>query len=175
MTTRLFTTAFFLFLSLGIFAQRNGGLNGSAGSSVNQLAAAKAFGISIVQTYFNSNCPSVYESLAPQILDFKDGIVKPKTSVRKTDFCATTPLKDKTTPYTQYVANHEPEILDHIQFAARYPSLQAIYNLRLGDFYFDGAALKPGGLQLFINPDAVRFVTRKNSRGVFQITMIKLP
>lgn len=175
MTTRIFTTALFLFLTLGMFAQRSGGLNGSAGSSVNQLAAAKAFGISIVQTYFSSNCPSVYESLATQILDFKDGVIKQKTSVRKTDFCANTPLIDKTTPYAQYLSNHEPVILDHTQFAARYPSLQAIYNLRLGDFYFDGAALKPGGVQLFSNPDAVRFVTRKNSRGIFQITMIKLP
>jgi hypothetical protein len=175
MTTRIFSTAFFLLLSIGIFAQRNTGLNNTAGSSVNQLAAAKAFGISIVQTYFNSNCPSVYESLASQILDFKDGVVKQKTAVRKTDFCANTPLVNKTTPYTQYLVNHEPAIFDHIQFAARYPNLQAIYNLRLGDFYFDGAVLKPGGTQLFANPDAVRFVCRKNSRGVFQITMIKLP
>jgi len=164
-----------MFLSLGMFAQRNTGLNGSSASSANQIADARAFGISIVKSYFESNCPSVYEKLASEVTNITDGVKKQKSAIRKTDFCASSPLKDKTTPYTSYTANYAPEVLDHLQFANRYPSLQRTLNLRAGDFYFDGAALKPGGIQLFNNVDAIKFVVRKNARGVFEISMIKLP
>jgi len=175
MNNRILNIALFMFLSLGMFAQRNSGLNSTSASSANQAADAKAFGISIVKSYFESNCPSVYEKLSSEVTNITDGVKKPKSAVRKTDFCANSPLKDKTTPYTSYTANYAPEVLDNVQFANRYPSLQRLLNLRTGDFYFDGAVLKPGGIQLFNNVDAIKFVVRKNSRGVFEINMIKLP
>jgi len=169
-------------LSVGVFAQRNSGINATSASTANQSSAAKAFGISIVQSYFQSNCPSVFEKLAstvvnvaPQFLSPSTVSSTPKDIIRKTDFCANTPLKDKTTTWTTYLANYEPTIMDHRQFAANYPRQQLLLNLRAGDFFFDGGVLKPGGTNLFNNVSAVQFVVRKNSLGVFEITMVTLP
>jgi hypothetical protein len=171
-----------MFLSVSLFAQRNNGLNGTSASAANQAGAAKTFGISIVQSYFQSNCPSVYEKLAstvtnvaPQFLSPSTVTSTPKDIIRKTDFCANTPLKDKTTPYTSYTANYEPIVMDHNQFRTNYPRQQMLLNLTSGDFFFDGANLKAGGVNLFNNPSALQFVVRKNSRGVFEITKITLP
>lgn len=172
----------FLFLSITAFAQRGTGLNGTNASTANQASAAKAYGISIVQSYFQSNCPSVYEQLAPTVIDVEPQFLSPSSTIatakdviRKTDFCANTPLKDKTTTWTTYLANYNPTIMDHNQFATNYPRQQLILRLRTGDFFFDGGVLKPGGVNLFNNVSAVQFVVRKNSRGVFEITMVTLP
>jgi hypothetical protein len=178
-----FTTLFaLLFVSVIAFGQRTTGLNSTGASSVNQASAAKAFGLSVVKSYFESNCPSVYEKLAstvtdvaPQFLSPSTVTSTPKDVIRKTDFCANTPLKDKTTPYTSYTANYEPIVMDHNQFRTNYPRQQMLLNLTSGDFFFDGANLKAGGVNLFNNPSALQFVVRKNSRGVFEITKITLP
>jgi hypothetical protein len=174
---------FFLFLSVTIYAQqRNTTLNSTSASSINQSAAAKVFGISVVKSFFESNCPSVYEKLAPTVINVQSKFLSPSTVtptpkdiIRKTDFCANTPLKDKTTSWSTYLANYEPTIMDHRQFATNYPRQQTILNLRSGDFFFDGAVLKPNGVILFNTPSSVQFVVRQNSRGVFEITMITLP
>ena len=184
---KLSTLFVFLLLGSSVFAQRNTTLNSTSASSVNQASAAKVFGISVVQSYFESNCPSVYEKLAPTVTDVRPQILspstftsKPKDIIRKTDFCANTPLKDKTTTWTTYLANYEPEILDHNQFPVRYPRQHLLFTqngiqLRQGDFFFDGTVLKQGGVNLFNNPSAIQFVVRKNSRGAFEIISITLP
>jgi len=176
------TLALFLFLSVGLFAQRGTGLNGTSSSTANQSSAAKTYGLSIVQSYFQSNCPSVYEQLAPTVVNVAPQFLSPSTItstpkdiIRKTDFCANTPLKDKTTTWTTYLANYNPTIMDSRQFATNYPRQQSLLNLRSGDFFFDGGVLKPGGTNLFNNVSSVQFVVRKNSRGVFEITMVTLP
>jgi hypothetical protein len=172
----------FALLATGTFAQRNTGLNNTNASTANQASAAKTFGNSIVQSYFQSNCPSVFEKLASQVTNVQPQFLSPSTFavtnkdvIRKTDFCANTPLKDKTTPYTTYTANYEPVIMDHNQFRTNYPRQQALLNLTAGDFFFDGANLKTGGTNLFNNPSALQFVIRKNARGVWEITKITLP
>jgi len=188
MTMKNFTTLFaLLFVSVIAFGQRTTGLNSTSASSVNQAGAAKAFGLSVVKSYFESNCPSVYEKLAQNVYDVKPQILSPSTitsrpitGIRKTDFCANTPLKDKTTSWTTYTTNYEPEIVDHTQFPTRYPRTHQIFlqngvQLRQGDFFFDGAVLKQNGVNLFNNPSAIQFVVRKNSRNVFEIIMITLP
>jgi hypothetical protein len=171
-----------MFLSLSLFAQRNTGLNNTNASSANQATAAKNFGITIVQSYFQSNCPSVYEKLSSQVTDVQPQFLSPSTFVvtnkdviRKTDFCAASPLKDKTTPYTSYTANYQPTIMDHNQFRVNYPRQAMLFNLTNGDFFFDGSVLKAGGVSLFNNPSVLQFVVRKNSRGQFEITKITLP
>lgn len=171
-----------LFICLSVFAQRSTGLNSSPSSSVNQSSAAKTFGISVVKSYFESNCPSVYEKLASTVTDVRPQFLSPSTTlstpkdvIRKTDFCANSPLKDKTTPWTTYLNSYEPVIMDHNQFSVAYPRQQMTLQLRNGDFFFDGSVLRPGAVSLFNNPSTVQFVVRKNSRGIFEITMITLP
>ena len=174
MTTRIFNIALFLFLSVGLFAQRStGGLTNTASSTANQAADARTFGLTVVKAYFDFQCSFVYEKLATEITNFTDGVKVQKSSVAQATFCAKSPLRtDMRVQYYQYLENYNPEVLDHTQFAIKYPQYQRFLQLKAGDFYFGGNVLKSGGLELFKNPDAVRFVVRKNARGAFEITML---
>jgi|LakMenEpi03Aug12_release.lakeMendotaPanAssembly.Ray.scaffolds.fasta_scaffold643527_2 hypothetical protein len=163
----------FLFLSVGLFAQRNGSLSSSPTSSANQINQAKNFGLDVVKSYIDFNCSFVFERLASTYKIFDTGVLTQKGSVAKDVFCGKNPLRgDMRVTYSMYLANYTPEVLDHIQFANRYPSDQRLLNLTAGDFYFNGANLNNGGLRLFNIPNVIRFVIRKNARGNFEIIAI---
>lgn len=163
----------FLFLSVGLFGQRNCCLTPSPSSSANQIELAKNFGLDVVKSYIDFNCSFVFEKLSSTYKNFNTGTSIQKSSVAKDVFCGKNPLRgDMRVTYAMYLANYTPEVLDHIQFANRYPSAQRLLNLTAGDFYFNGANLNSGGLRLFNIPDVIRFVIRKNARGNFEIIAI---
>jgi len=165
-----------MFLSMSTFAQRNSGSSGvgSTGSSNSILLNdAKNFGLSIVKAYFDEQCPIVYSKIAAEYVDFNSGAKIQKSTVSQADFCANSPIMtDLGFKYSQYLNNYTPEVLDHTQFASKYPSKQTLLQLKAGDVYFGGNILKAGGSEIFHTPTAIRFVVRKNARGTFEITKL---
>jgi hypothetical protein len=174
MTTKIFNIVIFLFLTLGLFAQRNTGLTSTTSSNLlNQSVEAKNFGLSIVKAYIEFNCTYPYSKLANELTVFETGIKITKASVTQNSFCANSPLRtDMRVTYQQYLDNYTPLVLDYKQFSMKYPTIQNLLKLQPGDFYFGGNILKPGGLELFKASDAVRFVIRKDASGSFQIIML---
>ena len=173
MNGKFFNIALFLFLSVAAFAQRSTGLNATSSSSINQVAEAKTFGLSIVKAYIDFNCAFVYSKLANELVSYETGVKTSKSSVPQSTFCATSPLRtDMRVTYQQYLDNYTPEVLDYKQFATKYPSIQNLLKLQPGDFYFGGNVLNSGGIELFKAADAVRFVIRKDSTGAFKIVML---
>jgi hypothetical protein len=165
--------AFFMLLSVVSFAQRNTGVNSNGGSNAILINDAKNFGLSIVKAYFDEQCPIVYGKIATEYVDFNSGAKVQKSSISQADFCANSPIMtDLGFKYSQYLNNYTPEILDHVQFGAKYPRLQALLQLKAGDVYFGGNILKAGASEIFHTPNAIRFVVRKNARGAFEITKL---
>ena len=168
--------AFFMLLSMSTFAQRNTGSSsvGSTGSSnAILLNDAKNFGLSIVKAYFDLQCPTVYSKIAVEYVDFNSGAKIQKSTLSQSNFCADSPImSDLGFRYSDYLTHYTPEILDHTQFASKYPSKQTLLQLKAGDVYFGGNILKAGGSEIFHTPTAIRFVVRKNARGTFEITKL---
>lgn len=167
------TLTLFLFFSIGLFAQRNSGLSSSPTSNQIQIEQAKNFGLEIVKSYIDFNCSSVFEKLSETYRIFDTGVLTQRSLTAKDVFCGKNPLRgDMRVTYSMYLSNYTPEVLDHTQFANRYPQQQRLLNLVAGDFYFNGGNLNNGGTRLFNLPNAVRFVIKRNARGNFQIIAI---
>lgn len=168
---KLFTFLLLFGLTLGLSAQRGTGLSSSP--NVSATTEAKNFGLTIVKAYIENNCGYVYSKLASEITLSSNGLRIQKSTISQSQFCQENPvMSDLGSKYTDYVASYNPEVLDCRAFSAKYPQAQAIQKLRDGDFYFDGAVLKPGGSSIFWNESAVRFTVRKNARGQFEITKL---
>ena len=62
--------------------------------------------------------------------------------------------------------NYSPEIMDHTEFANRFPNFWI--KLEPGDFYFNGCN-RTGKKELFASGDMVRFIFRKEKDAKFRI------
>jgi len=171
MTKQILTIFMVLFLGLNAFSQRGSSLNST--NAVNVTEEVNKFGLSIVKAYFDNQCNFVYSKLANEWTDFNSGTKISKNSVPQSTFCADSPIMtDLGFSFSDYLNHYQPEILNNLQFAQKYPRLQTLLQLRSGDFYFGGDIQKPNGSQIFHTPTAIRFVIRKNARNVFEITKI---
>jgi len=172
MTQKLLIFALTLFSAYSSFAQKNGSVSLTTTnntSSAMQIQEARDFGMSIVKAHLESNCAFVYGKLASTVTVFESGQRIDKSTFSVQDFCAESPVKNANTTYQQYLTNYNPEVLDHVEFSKKYPSIQNVLQLKVGDFYFGGNQMKAGAQDLFNAADAVRFVVRKNQNNQFEI------
>ena len=172
MTQKLLVLAFSVFCIYGAYAQKSGSASLTSTNSTStamQTQEARDFGLSIVKAYLESNCAFVYGKLASTVTVFESGQSVNKSTFSAQDFCAESPVKNSNTTYQQYLSNYNPEVLDNIEFAKKYPSIQNVLQLKAGDFYFGGNQMKSGAQDLFNAADAVRFVVRKNQNNQFEI------
>jgi hypothetical protein len=161
--------SFLLLGSLNLMAQRNGGL--SVNNST-QIQEAKNFGLSVIQKYYDAQCPEVYNFLATEIIVFETG-GRPvrKADISAQEFCAVNVFRTdlQENDFTIYSANFTQEVLDHTQFAQRFPNFS--FQLQPGDFFFNGT-IKTGPVEVFSASDMARFIIRRKGVNQFEIISI---
>lgn len=134
---------------------------------------ATDFGKSIIKAYFSNECSMVYDKLATEIMNMENGQKIQKSTFTMLQFCAESPLRtDIRVNYSMYLKYYSPEVLNHLEFAAKYPQFQEIYQLQSGDFYFNGANLNNGATELFKAADMATFILRKVPKTTHQFQII---
>jgi len=148
---------FFIFslLAIPVFAQ------------VSDKDLAREFGLNVVQKFYDGKCTDVYEYLSDVITSFEGGMKVKKIMFTPEDLCEARIFNsaDNNT-YAAYLENYSPEILDHSEFAAKFPNFWI--KLEPGDYYFNGS-YRTGKKELLAAGDMVRFIFRKNADGKFTI------
>ncbi len=103
-------------------------------------AAAKTFGLSIIQSFFDHNCDYFFDHLAPEITSFESGQQFKKSEKMRKLICAESPLRpDMEVSYAMYEKNYAPKLYSAAELAKKHPQWEAHLNLQKGDIFFDGA------------------------------------
>jgi hypothetical protein len=126
-------------------------------------ASAEAFGMSIVQSFFDQNCDFMFDNLDQQITSFEGGQIIQITPELRRLFCSESPLRpDMTVTFQMYEENYQPVLYDMTELNQKFPEWAAHLNLQAGDFFFDGAnPIAAGYTRVFTAGDMARFVLRK--------------
>lgn len=129
----------------------------------NDREAAKLFGVSVVQSFFDNNCDFMFDHLAPTVTSFEGGHQVSITPELRKVFCSESPLRpDMPVTYQTYVDNYKPAIYSKSEFAQKFPEWDAHLNLQADDFFFDGAnPIAAGNTRVFRAGDMARFALRK--------------
>lgn len=125
--------------------------------------AAKDFGLTVVQSFFDKNCDYMFDHLASSITSFEGGqTIEIKPEMREL-FCQDSPLRpDIKVSYALYEQNYTPTVYNLKEMKAKYPTWVAHLDMRAGDYFFDGALPKAAGhTRLFSAEDMARFLLRK--------------
>lgn len=140
----------FLLSASMVFAQRD-------------RASAEAFGMSVVQSFFDQNCDFMFDNLDQQITSFEGGQVIQITPELRRLFCSESPLRpDMAVTFQMYQENYKPVVYDRNELSQKFPEWANHLNLQAGDFFFDGAnPIAAGYTRIFRAGDMARFVIRK--------------
>ena len=139
----------------------------SAFAQVSDKEKAKDFGLSIIQKFYDGKCTDVYDYLSDVVIAFEGGMQVKKIMFNAEDLCEARIFNSAdNNNFTNYLANYSPEIMNHTEFANRFPNFYI--KLEPGDFYFNGCN-RTGKKELFASGDMVRFIFRKTAEGNFTI------
>lgn len=125
-------------------------------------AAAKAFGLSLLQSYFDDNCAYVADHLAPTIYSIEGGQTIAVTDQLRQAFCKDQPLRtDVPVSFELYLKNYAPCLYNRATLQKAHPKWAAQLSLQKGDWLFDGSQPKAAGHQrLFKSEGQARFILR---------------
>lgn len=126
-------------------------------------ASAEAFGMSIVQSFFDQNCDFMFDNLDQQITSFEGGQIIQITPELRRLFCSESPLRpDMPVTFQMYQENYKPVLYDRNELGQKFPEWANHLNMQPGDFFFDGAnPIAAGYTRVFKAGDMARFVLRK--------------
>jgi len=156
---KITTLLVFVFLLVGTnasFAQQTSLSNTDA-------ASAQAFGLQIIQSYFNNDCDFVFDNLHSSLTSFEGGHTVQITPNMRKEFCKESPVRDDIqVSYQTYQENYTPEILDIHALNNKYPEWANHLNMQKGDYFFNGSLPKAAGAtRVFKASDMTRFLLRK--------------
>jgi hypothetical protein len=136
-----------------------------------QAQDARTFGLSVIQKHYEGKCAEVFALLDSEIIAFENGARFQKSQFTVTDFCSEDPFNSAITvnDYNTYLANFTTEVLDHTEFAQKFPNFWI--QLEPGDFYFNGT-VKTGNVEVFKISDMARFILRSAGNGQYVIISI---
>ena len=125
--------------------------------------AAKDFGLTIIQSFFDQNCDFMFDHLSTTITSFESGQQISITPETRRLFCADNPLRpDIPVTYQMYQENYAPTVYDKNELSQKFPEWASHLNLQAGDYFFDGAhPIAAGNTRVFRAGDMARFVVRK--------------
>lgn len=129
----------------------------------NDKAAARDFGLSIVQSFFDQNCDFMFDHLDQTILSIEGGQkIDIKEEMRRL-FCSESPLRsDITVNYQLYEDNYAPVVYNNTELMQKFPAWANLLNMQPTDYFFDGSnPIAAGNTRLFRAGEMARFVLRK--------------
>lgn len=127
-----------------------------------EAAAAQEFGLSLLQAYYDHQCSYIFDHLDQHITTIQGGQKMAIQPAMKALFCEDMPIrKDITNSYSQYQDQYRPKVYDHKEFKKQFPVWAKHFQLKAGDFFFDGANPRAAGhTRLFTSENQARFVLR---------------
>lgn len=146
-----------LLLTFGILFYATSGLQAQA-----DAATAQEFGLSLIQAYYDNQCSYVFDHLDKNITTIEGGQNMAIQGSMKGLFCQDMPIrKDIANGYNKYEDQYQPKVYNHKEFKQQFPTWAKHFQLKAGDFFFDGAHPKAAGhTRLFIAESQARFVLR---------------
>lgn len=147
----------FLCFVIGIIS-----LNNPIVSAQGDATAAKEFGVSLVQAFYDNQCSYVFDHLDKTVTSLQGGQQLAIRASMRGLFCEDMPIrKDISNSYTKYTEQYLPQVYNHKTFKKQFPAWAKHIQLKAGDFFFDGAHPRAAGhTRLFTSENQVRFVVR---------------
>ncbi|MGH1337002.1 MAG: hypothetical protein ACRBFS_12830 [Aureispira sp.] len=146
-----------LLLTIGFFL-----LQASFATAQGDAEAAKAFGLSLVQSLYDNQCSYVFDHLDKSVTSMQGGQRIAIEENMRPVFCEDLPIrKDISNSYTHYTEQYRPQIYDHKAFKKQFPAWANHITLKAGDYFFDGAHPKAAGhTRLFTAESQIRYILR---------------
>ncbi len=129
----------------------------------DQQAAAKAFGRTLIQSYFDHNCSYVADHFGDQLYSLEAGVARPVDDQVRRLFCKDSPLRgDIAVSFALYEQNYVPKVYDKAAFKKAFPAWAARVPWKKGDLFFDGSHPRAAGhTRLFKSERQAQFLLRR--------------
>lgn len=124
--------------------------------------AARTFGISVIQSFFDNNCDYMFDHLESSIKSIQGGQTINITADMRKQFCENNPLRrDIPVNYQMYAQNYAPTVYTAAELNQKFPEWQNNIQLNSGEFLFDGGhPIAAGNKRLFKSNGSARFALK---------------